>query len=377
MPEPKHKPKVIVSVINDLATDQRVARVCFMLTEMGFAVMQVGRVLPNSPPLPDRPWQQKRMRLLFRRGPLFYAEFNLRLLIFLLFHKARLLVANDLDTLLPNFLIHKLRRIPLVYDSHEFFTETPEVIHRPLVRGVWLTLEKLILPRLPWMITVNESLAEIFSRKYGLEVLPIRNVPSLRPLPSPANLAAEGIPEGKDVLILQGSGINIHRGAEEVVEAMRYLDDAVLVVIGSGDVIEHLKEQARQEGIAGKVFFFPRMPAEKLATFTAAATVGLSVDKDICPNYHFSLPNKLFDYIHAGTPVLASNLPEVRKVVEGWQVGRILPGHDPQVIAATLREMLSDKEALTRYRQNCLKAREELCWEKEKLPLQKRYEAYL
>lgn len=377
MPEPKHKPKVIVSVINDLATDQRVARVCFMLTEMGFAVTQVGRVLPNSPPLPERPWEQKRMRLLFCRGPLFYAEFNLRLLIFLLFHKARLLVANDLDTLLPNFLIHRIKRIPLVYDSHEFFTETPEVIHRPLVRGVWLTLEKLILPRLPWMITVNESLAEIFSRKYGLEVLPIRNVPPLRPLPSPANLAAKGIPEGKDVLILQGSGINIHRGAEEVVEAMRYLDDAVLMVIGSGDVIEQLKEQAKQEGIAGKVFFFPRMPAEDLATFTAAATVGLSVDKDICPNYHFSLPNKLFDYIHAGTPVLASNLPEVRKVVEGWQVGLILPGHDPQVIAATLRKMLADREALTRYRQNCLKAREELCWEKEKLTLQKRYEAYL
>lgn len=377
MPEPKQKPKVIVSVINDLATDQRVARVCFMLTEMGFSVMQIGRVLPNSPPLPERPWQQKRMRLLFRRGPLFYAEFNFRLLIFLLFHKARLLVANDLDTLLPNFLIHKLKRIPLVYDSHEFFTETPEVIHRPLVRGVWLTLEKLALPRLPWMITVNESLAVIFSRKYGLEVIPIRNVPSLRPLPSPANLAAEGIPVGKDVLILQGSGINIHRGAEEVVEALRYLDNAVLVVIGSGDVIEYLKEQARQEGIAGKVFFFPRMPAEKLATYTAAATVGLSVDKDICPNYHFSLPNKLFDYIHAGTPVLASNLPEVRKVVEQWQVGRILPGHDPQLIAATLREMLSDREALTRYHQNCLKAREELCWEKEKLALQKRYEAYL
>ncbi|MGC8864263.1 MAG: glycosyltransferase [Bacteroidales bacterium] len=378
MPESKNKPKkVIISVINDLATDQRVARVCYMLTEMGFTVMQVGRILPTSPPLPERPWEQKRMRLLFRKGPLFYAEFNLRLLIFLLFHKADLLVANDLDTLLPNFIIHKIRRLPLVYDSHEFFTETPEVIHRPLVRGVWLTLEKLMLPRLPWMITVNESLAEIFSRKYGIEVLSVRNVPPLRSLPIPAHLIEKGIPEGKNVLILQGSGINIHRGAEEVVEAMRYIDDAVLLVIGSGDVIEQLKEQAKQEGVAGKVFFFPRMPVDKLATFTAAATIGLSVDKDICPNYHFSLPNKLFDYIHAGTPVLASNLPEVRKVVEGWQVGRILPGHEPRVIADALKEMLADREALRCYRQNCLKAREELNWEKEKLLLQKRYEAYL
>ncbi len=377
MSQKRKKKRVIVSVINDLATDQRVARVCFMLTEMGFDVLQVGRVLPNSPPLPQRPWHQKRMRLLFRKGPLFYAEFNLRLFFFLLIHKADVLVANDLDTLLPSFLMNKLRGIPLVYDSHEFFTETPEVIHRPLVRGIWLTIEKNIVPRLPWMITVNESLAQIFTKKYGIKTLAIRNVPSLRPLPHPADLASEGIPVGHNILILQGSGINIHRGAEEVVEAMRYLENTILLIVGSGDVIETLKKMAEEPRIAGKVIFIPRLPAEKLATLTAAAHIGLSVDKDICPNYHFSLPNKLFDYIHAGTPVLASNLPEVRKIVEQWQIGRILPNHEPRQIAATLHHMLSDRESLTLYRQNCLKAREELCWEKEKIPLQKCYEAFL
>lgn len=377
MPGQKKKKKVIVSVINDLATDQRVARVCYMLTEIGFDVLQVGRILPSSPDLPERPWQQKRMRLLFRRGPIFYAEFNIRLFLFLVFHRAELLVANDLDTLLPSFLVHRLKRIPLVYDSHEFFTETPEVIHRPLVRGVWLMIEKSIVPHLPWMVTVNESLANIFTKKYGIETIAIRNTPFLKPLPQPADLIQEGIPKGKNILILQGSGINIHRGAEEVVEAMCYLENVILLIVGSGDVIEKLKTISQKPGIGGKVIFMPRQPAEKLATLTAAADIGLSIDKDICPNYHFSLPNKVFDYIHAGIPVLASNLPEVRKIVEQWQVGRILSGHEPEEIASTIREMLHDRESLAQYRNNCLKAREELCWEKERKTLQKRYEAFL
>lgn len=377
MQEKKKHKKVIVTVINDLATDQRVARVCTMLQEMGFEVLQVGRLLPNSPPLPKRPWQQKRMRLLFYRGPLFYAEFNIRLFIFLLSHRADLLVANDLDTLLPSFLVHCFKNIPLVYDSHEFFTETPEVIHRPLVRGVWLMLEKSIVPRLPWMITVNESLAEIFARKYGIEVIAIKNTPHLRPLPKPADPKSIGIPEGTRLLILQGSGINIHRGAEEVVLAMRYLENTTLLIVGSGDVMPRLQNMAEQPKIKGKVFFMPRLPAEELASLTAAADIGLSVDKDICPNYHFSLPNKLFDYIHAGTPVLASNLPEVRKIVEKWQVGRILFSHDPKEIATTIEKMLAEPDKLALYKQNCLKAREELCWDKEKIPLQKRYEPFL
>ncbi len=371
------KKRVIVSVSNDLSTDQRVNRSCGLLFEMGYEVWLVGRILPHSPPLPSHPWKMHRMHLLFRRGALFYAEFNLRLFLYLIFHPADLLLANDLDTLLANYLIHLLRKTPLVYDSHEFFTETPEVIHRPLVGGIWLTIERSILPRLEIMITVNQSLADIFHHKYKIPVVSSRNVPELKPLEVKTDRTSLSLPDDKNILILQGSGINIHRGAEELIASLRFLDNVLLLIIGGGDVMPQLKIMAKNLHVNDKIQFFDRMPAEELQNYTMMADIGLSIDKDICPNYHFSLPNKLFDYIHAGLPVLASPLPEIRKIVEHYQVGRIIHGHEPEILANDIQSMLDDRAALNFYRHNCLKARDKLNWENEKQILIPIYAKYL
>ena len=113
--------RILISVTNDLATDQRVHKVCETLQEFGFEILLIGRKLPNSLPV-NRNYKTTRMNLIFNKGFLFYTEYNLRLFLKLLFTKKDILLANDLDTLLPNFLISRIQNTKLVYDSHELFT---------------------------------------------------------------------------------------------------------------------------------------------------------------------------------------------------------------------------------------------------------------
>ena len=344
---------------------------------MGFDVLLVGRKLPQSIFMDDRPYRSHRMKLMFTKGALFYAEFNLRLFFFLLFRKANLLLANDLDTLLPNFLISKLKGIGLVYDSHEYFTEVPELVNRKRVQKIWKTIEKNIFPKLKDVITVNDSIAGLYEKEYGIKPVVVRNVPFLRSSETQAvSRAALGIPESKKILILQGSGINIHRGAEEMVEAMQYIEDAVLLIVGGGDVIGTLKDTVNKMSLSEKVIFKERQPYDKLMQYTALADLGLTLDKDTNLNYRYSLPNKLFDYIQAGTPVLASPLPEIKKIITAYDIGDFIPDHSPKHIAKKITEILSNQSLITKWKKNCNFAASQLNWEKEEKALQSVYSKY-
>lgn len=366
----------IVSVINDLSTDQRVERSCSLLTELGYRVILIGRKRRKSPPLPERPYKCLRMRLLWETGPLFYAEYNLRLFLFLLFNKAQLLVSNDLDTLLPNYLTHRLKQTPLVYDSHEYFTGVPELEGRKFTRRVWESIEKWIFPKLAHIITVNASIAELYEAQYGKKPAIVRNVPWRRKEEWPRVKSIEGLRSDKQYIILQGSGINIDRGAEEAVEAMRYIINASLIIIGDGDVIPFLKALVKNDALLSeRIMFLPRMPYEELMNYTASADIGLSLDKGNNINYRFSLPNKLFDYIQAGTPVLASDLPEVSKIINAYNVGLTIKTLSPEAIAEAINAMLANPEKMEIWKENCKLASQSLCWENEREVLREIYGA--
>ena len=369
--------RVIVSVINDLVTDQRVNKSCLTLQKAGFEVLLVGRRQRKSPPMDERPYKSHRMKLLFEKGPLFYAEFNIRLFIFLLFHRCNCLLSNDLDTLLPNFWISKLKRIPLIYDSHEYFTEVPELVNRPKVQKVWRRIEEYVLPKMKEMITVNQSIANLFHEKYGIKVHIIRNIPMRKMLPAPASREEVGLDPKKHILVFQGSGINIHRGSEELVDAMTYLDDYQLVIIGGGDVLPILKEKVAAKHLEDRVKFMPRMPYHKMMAITQLAEFGFTLDKDTNLNYRFSLPNKLFDYIQAGVPIIASHLTEIERIITDYNIGTFIENHAPETIAETVKNALRDENKLELWKNNLIFAAQELCWENEEEVLLKIYEKYV
>jgi glycosyltransferase involved in cell wall biosynthesis len=373
--------RIIISAISDLVTDQRVHRTALTFSKQGWKVTLIGRKLKNSLPLNARRYKAFRFKLWFEKGPLFYAAYNIRLFFYLIFKKFDLLVANDLDTLPANYLASRIKRKPLIYDSHEFFTGVPELKKNAFARKTWLTIERLIFPRLKYVITVNDSIANLYRNLYHKEVRVIRNIPEVRLLAGPfdRNEIRKNIPldSSKKWLILQGAGINVDRGAEEAVLSMQYVDSAVLLIIGSGDVITKLKQMVRDYKLENKVAFMDKMPFDKLINYTRAADAGLTLDKDTNLNYRYSLPNKLFDYVHAGIPVLASNIVEVRRIVEEFDIGLIIENHDPRHIAEKITSMFADEDRYARWKQNILTAQRKLNWSaEEKKLLELAYEIF-
>lgn len=358
------KKRAIVCVINDLVTDSRVQKTCAVLTEAGYDVLVIGRKLPDSLPLPQWNYKAMRMNLLFKTGPLFYFFFNLRLFFKLLFTKADLLFANDLDTLWPNYAVSKLKRITLIYDSHELFCEVPELMNAPMKKKIWENIEGRIVPKLRYCLTVNQSIATIFQKKYKVPFEVIRNIPQPFEIVRAGRVKLE-LPLDKKIILLQGAGINVDRGAEELVEAMNEVEGALLLIIGGGDVWTKLEGMISSRNLGNKIRLIKKLPKSELMQYTAEADLGMSIDKNSNLNYYNSLPNKIFDYLQAGVPVLCSPLPELKKVIELYDSGWFIDSHDPKELAKKINEILHSDE-LSRKRANALKTSEEMSWKKEK-----------
>jgi glycosyltransferase involved in cell wall biosynthesis len=360
------KPAVIVSVTNDVATDQRIKRFCQTLFEAGYEIVVTGRLLRGSLPTDDRPYRVRRVRHWFNRGPLFYAEYNIRLFVFLMRARYDMLHSNDLDTLPANYLASRVRKKILLYDSHEYFTEVPELSNRPRIKRIWEAIEKYIFPRLDHITTVSNSIAMAYREKYGKEPCVIRNVPERPAFAGTLSRSSFSLPENKKLVILQGTGINRDRGAEEAVRAMEYVDNTILVIAGRGDILPRLSGEVEKSLLLkDRVVFIPTLPYGELMQLTALCDAGLSLDKDTNLNYRYSLPNKLFDYIAAGIPVVASPLPEVRHIIEKYNAGLVIDNHSPAEIAAKIKTLLFEKPPVY-WQENLRNAAMALNWDNEK-----------
>ncbi|HYQ56349.1 MAG TPA: glycosyltransferase [Draconibacterium sp.] len=354
----KRKKQIIVSVTNDLISDNRVHKVCSTLEKIGFSVLLVGRKLSGSQPI-KRSYQTHRMSLLFTKGACFYAEFNFRLFLLLLFRSGDIFLANDLDTLTANFLASKLKRKPLVYDSHEYFTEVPELIGRPRVKRFWEWLEAKMVPHLKHCYTVCNSIAGIYNKKYNTTFKVVRNIP-LKNQENKVVIKNSGI----NTLLYQGA-LNIGRGLEQAIKAMHFVNNTRLIIAGDGDIKEKLEDLVYEENLGEKVEFTGRLSIEKLNELTPTADLGLSIEEDLGLNYRYALPNKLFDYIHAGVPVLVSNLPEMKTIVDQYQIGEVCNSHHPKELAQNINESISNSAKRKLWQENLKLAAKELTWENE------------
>ncbi len=358
---------------NCICHDQRVQKIAGTVSSLGCDIIIIGRRSGDCCNSGSVPFKTKRFRMIFHKGFLFYKFFNIRLFIFLLFHKHDFLVSNDLDTLLPNYLVSKIKALPLVYDSHEYFTGVPEIQHRPLVKRVWKSIEKSIFPRLKYVMTVSDSIALQYEKEYGVRPVTVRNCAAGTGNIIPFSRKELQINPDHLLLILQGTGINIDRGGEELIDAISITDNVSLLIIGSGGNVGLLREKAANMGLSGKIKFVPVLPWESLLKYTRSADAGLSLDKNSNLNYNFSLPNKLFDYISAGIPVIASELTEISKIVGDYKCGLLIPEVNPHEISKAIITLRDNRDLLTELKRNAGIASESLNWETESQKVRELY----
>lgn len=376
--------KVCMHVHGQARTDGRVMRAATALAEVGYAVSIV-----DVERAKDRPVEEvfqgvtlNHINLSYRAASFTPAFFlNAIKLVFLgmvrlIQSRADIYHAHDVNALPAAFLAACLRRKPVIFDAHEYTAEEGKSsslqtrLHRLIVCFL-----RLLLPRCTGIITVSPQIARGFCDQYALaDVRVVRNTLGYQSVTRTNRLRETlGLSQQTRIALYQG-GLQANRDLERLVRATPFLEqDIVLVLMGQDaqNTKASLESLALHEGVRDRVKLLPAVPYEDLLAWTASADLGLII---LPPDYSLSirwcLPNKLFEYLMAGLPVLSSPLDAVAEIIRTYDVGQVISSLAPVDIAKAINALLSDQDACERMRANALKtAREELCWEKEQQQL--------
>ena len=347
--------KIVLTVTTDLVFDQRMRRICGSLSKAGYDVLLVGRKKKNSPPLNKEPFQQLRLKCIFEKGKLFYTEYNIRLFFFLLNQPSDVICGIDLDTLLPAYLVAKLRRKPIVYDAHEYFTEMEEVVSRPLVKMIWKWIERIAVPNVDAAYTVSNGYSDLFQKEYKTKFSIVRNVTVL----------SSEIPQKKDEpLVLYQGAVNYGRGVFNVVRAMENIDGK-LMICGMGDIFDELQILSKSLGLESKITFAGYIQPAELLQYTRRAKVGLTIFEADGLSNKYSLANRFFDYFHSGVPQIAMSYPDYKEFNSHYEVASLIDNLDPFTLSSSINRLLKDDVYYSKIFENTLLARQEVNWQNE------------
>ena len=333
-------------------------RIAGSLAEAGYEVLLIGRKLKDSVPLKPQPFQQKRLKCFFTRGLLFYAEYNLRLFFFLLFQQAEIICAIDLDTILPVYFVTAVKNKKRVYDAHELFTEQKEVISRPAIHSIWLSIEKFTVPKYKMGYTVNGFIAGELLKRYGVNYEVIRNLPRLSP-------KVEDNFESKEKWLIYQGAVNKGRCFETLIPAMKKVN-ATLLICGKGNFFEQVKELIKQNKLESKVELRGYVSPDELAVLTPNAYLGITLFEPEGMNQYYSLSNRFFDYIMAGIPQVCVNYPEYAAINKQYNIAYLIDDTQTHTIANALNNLIENDVLYQELKGNSEKARLVLNWEKEK-----------
>lgn len=350
--------EICIAILTDLGTDHRCFKTASSLKEMGYDPV-IYCDLPRNPL--GEAWKAFRIVPLTKASHYHgfgkaYMPFLLGLTKHVWSSSGRTWLVLDCPPLFWVALLGRLRGKQVIYDSHEIFLQTPMVMGRLSRRLFWRLWHDGGMALIHKVISVSPLCAEYFRKHYaGKSVYMLPNAPKLMPAPTLPKPAMEnGIK-----LIFQG-GLRMATGLEETMIAMASQPRFSLEIFGFGPEEAALKAKARELGLEGAIRFHGAIPFTELGPHMEAAHIGLHLMQPICDSFALTLANKLFDYVHALTPVLLSDNPAHREFLSRHPVGVTVDSFSPEAVRAGLERISADLES---YRRACLRARAEWHWD--------------
>lgn len=284
-----------------------------------------------------------------------------------LHHRADVVVAHDLPILLTAAEAAAQHGARLVYDSHELYCEQE---FEPRLKRMWSEIERRIIGACDTVITVNPSIARELEKRYGLtRVNVVQNAERADgPAPEKGRLFHEAF--GLDafaVIVLFQGGLLAGRNLESLVDAMACITTPAvhLVFLGDGALAKRLSRRAEAANISHRVHFHPAVAQDELLRHTASADLGIIPYQATCLNNLYCTPNKLFEYVAAAVPMLATDLPELRRLIAGNDIGLMTDTGSPRAIARAIDGLVANRAQLKRFRANVIDVRRKLNWAEE------------
>lgn len=354
---------VILLSTSDVLYDQRLIKVAAALQSFRADVTLVGRKLNDDQQNNSKKYTEKRIACVFNKGVLFYAEINLRFFFLLLFSKYNKVCANDADTLLGAWLASFFKKFELYYDTHEIFTEVPELEGKFIKKRIWAWVEKKGIDKAKKLYTVNESVAAFLQEKYNRNFEIVMNVPELKP--------QKVIDKSPSFILYQGA-LNKGRGLKELIKAMEKVN-MPLKIAGSGDIQNELKTLVQELNLTERVTFLGKLLPKDLEQITQKAYIGINLLDKSSLNYYYSLANKFFDYAHAGIPQIGMNFPEYDKINKKFQVSLLINTLSVKEIEEAINKVIKNKELYNNLKNNTLALKENFNWQQEKEKLKSIY----
>jgi glycosyltransferase involved in cell wall biosynthesis len=275
-------------------------------------------------------------------------------------------IAEDLFTLPLVTFIAKMRGAKLYYNSREFYAFLAGLRNKPRTQSIIRMLEKFFIKKADKVFVTGEGDSDFLQEYYGINnIVVIRNLPLLQKASSKKDFRKIlKISEVSTIILYQGVILE-GRGFEPILRAMQNIQNCDLVVLGSGVFQTKYEKISEELGIKNRVHFLGNIDQSDLINYTAAADIGVALIENISKSYYYALPNKLFEYIMAGLPVLISDLPQMKKIVLNYSVGEVVNLEKSDDLSKTIQAFISNKPKLNYYKQNTIEASEELNWQKE------------